>query len=173
MSIKQKLLILTSLSVVAATAMGVKAANLSTHGDIKIRNALSITENQVLNFGTIAKPNSTVEVEVTTAGAVGSGTTATHIDSSTVEEGNYTISGSSLETIDISASDNGNVAGMEFTSIKGNYGSTSNGNLLAGLTAQSAPGAGTDLVVGATLQVQSSVTEGDYQPGFTITVNYN
>jgi spore coat protein U-like protein len=169
---KFKILSVAAVSTIAI-ASSANAASLSTSGDIKIRNALNISENQVLNFGTIEKPTSTVEVEVTTAGSVGSSTTASHIDTSTVAEGDYTISGSFIDTIDITASDNANVAGMEFTAITGDYDSTTGGDLISGITNQSAPGAGTALKVGAVLQVQNTVDEGDYSPAFTITVNYN
>jgi len=169
---KLKLLSAASFGVLAI-ASSANAASISTHGDIKIRDALNISETQTMDFGTIETPTSNVVVEVTTAGSVGGSTTANHIDSSSVQEGIYSISGSALDTIDISASDNANVPGMSFTAITGDYSGTTAGDLLAGITNQTAPGAGTDLEIGAKLTVLNTVSEGDYQPGFTITVNYN
>ena len=169
-----KIMALASVSLIAIASQA-DAANLSTSGDIKIRNAITITENQKLDFGTIQKPTSTVTVQVNTAGAlVGGGTTATHIDSSTVQEGDYTIAGSSLDTVDISATDNATVSGISFTALTGDYGAATGLNLLTGATNQAAPtAAGTALKVGATLSVTNAVAEGDYAPGFTITANYN
>lgn len=169
---KIKLLSLATVSTVAI-ASSASAVNLSTSGDIKVRDALAVAETQKLNFGTIETPTSTVNVHITKAGVVGNSTTASHLDTSAVQEGIYTISGSALDTIDISASDNANVAGMTFTNITGDYGNSVDADILAGITNQQAPGAGEDLTIGAILQVAGTVTEGDYAPGFTVTVNYN
>lgn len=167
-----KLLSLASVSAIAI-ASSASAVDLTTSGDIKVRNALSVAETQKLNFGTIETPSSTVNVHVTKAGVVGGSNTASHIDTSTIQEGIYTVTGSALDTIDISAADNGNVAGMTFTDITGDYGTTTDGDILTGITSQAAPGNGTALTLGAILQVTNVVTEGDYAPGFTVTVNYN
>jgi len=171
---KLKLLSMATISAIAVSS-AVQAADLSTKGQIKVRNAIAVAENQVLNFGTIEKPvGSAVDVAVTTGGVVDGGdTTATHIDTADVKEGKYTISGSFTDTIDITAADNANVAGMSFTEITGLYDSNSADLLAGGLSAQAAPGAGTELKVGGILNVATTVTEGDYEPGFTITVNYN
>lgn len=166
---------LLSLATASAVVIGssANALNLSTSGDIKVRDALAVAETQKLNFGTIATPSSTVNVHITKAGVVGGSNSATHIDTSAIQEGVYTISGSALDTISIQAADNGNVAGMEFTTIAGDYSGTVDGDILAGINTQTPPGAGKDLTIGAILQVAGTVTEGDYAPGFTLTVNYD
>ncbi len=169
---KIKLLSLATASVIVIGSSA-QAITLSTSGDIKVRNALAVTESQKLNFGTIETPTSTVNVHITKAGVVGGSNTATHLDTAAIQEGVYSITGSALDTIDISASNNSNVAGMSFTAITGDYGSTTDGDILAGITNQTAPGTGEDLTIGAVLQVADTVTEGNYAPAFTIEVSYN
>lgn len=166
----KQLFIFSALTSVFAVGVAY-AATLNTDGDIKVRNVLTITETTGLNFGVIEKPTSTVTAIVSPAGAESG--TATYIDTADVSQGVYSIAGSFLETVEISVTDLGNEAGFEFTDVRGNYGSTTNGDLLAGITGQDAPGAGTNLSLGATLTVQNTVVEGDYTPGFQIEVNYD
>jgi len=141
---------------------------------VKLFNIIKVTELQTLNLGTIEKPTSTVTVHVTPGGTVGGNNDATHIDTADVKEGIFKIQGSFFATIDISASDNGNVSGMTFTGITADYDTTTNADLMAGITNQTAPTwFGTNLDLGAELEVDNTVTEGDYEPGFTLSVNYN
>jgi hypothetical protein len=150
-----------------------KVESLSSTGDIKVRNALKIAEVTRPNFGIIEKPSTDVAVSLSTSGAT-AGTTASFIDNSMARAGEYKISGSSISTINISAVDNGNVPGLSFSAITADYGSNNDLNLKTGAANQPAPtAAGTTLKVGGTLNVASSVTEGDYTPGFTISANYN
>jgi hypothetical protein len=168
-----KYLFLTLLSIFLMYEPA-QAKSLSTSADIKIRNTLTITEVQKLNFGTIEKPTTNVAVQITNAGISGAGTTATLVNTTTIKEGRYTIAGSSLNTINISATNNGNITGLTFTAITADYGTATGLNLLTGAANQAAPAAtGTLLKIGGTLTVASTVTEGDYAPGFTITANYN
>lgn len=160
-----------SLATVLAFASASTAETLTSSADIEVRTALSISETQSLNFGKIEKPTSQVTATVSTAGA--SSGTATYIDTTDVAPGIFLITGSASETINISVTDLQNVAGFEFTNVKGNYGSTTNGNLLTGITGQDAPGAGENLTIGATMTIESFVTEGDYTPGFQVEVNYD
>lgn len=147
------------------------AATLNTQGDIKIRDSLTITEVKSINFGVIEKPTSTVNMFVGSFGNHNG--TATVIDASDITNGEYLITGSSLDTISIQATDLGNEPGLALTTISGRYDGVQSLNLTNGVTGQAAPGAGETLFVGAKIVVQSTVTEGDYQPGFQIEVAYD
>jgi hypothetical protein len=161
----------TALFTIAYAANEAKAASLTVGGDIQVRDALAIAETTGLNFGQIETPSSQVTAIVSTAGSTSG--TANFLDTTNAAAGVYSISGSALETIDISVSDSGNVTGMAFTAVSGNYDSTTGGDMLAGITAQAAPGTGTNLTLGATLTIEDTVTEGNYSPELQIDVTYN
>ncbi len=165
------------LTGVAASVIGygvAKADDFNFTAAIDILEALKVVETQKMDFGVIERPNSPVTVIVTRGGAVDGATTAAHIDTSTVQQGKYKVSGSSLKTIAIQASDGGSVPGLGFASLDGSYNGESNGELIgAGLSGLSAPTqAGKDLDIGGSLTVDPSVEEGTYAPDFNLTVNY-
>lgn len=168
---KQFKQIAASLLLMLAVCGVAKAETFSAVAELFVRNALSIEEIRGLNFGTIEKPSSTVTATVAFNGSTSG--SATFIDDSDASEGRYRIRGSSLETINVTASNIGNVSGINFTDIEGKYkGNT--GDLMSGMSGLAAPKAnGTVLEIGATLTVDSSVSAGDHQAGFIIEVNYD
>lgn len=167
--------LLASAAIAGITVAQIaQGANLTTSASIQIRGALALTEAASLNFGTIEQPSSDVVVHVTTSNTVGSNNTATFVDQSGIRAGEITVTGSEISNVSIQAQDVGNVPGLSFTSITGNYGGAGDVNLVTGTNNQTPPGAeGTSLALGAELQVASSVTEGNYSPQIAIEVNYD
>ncbi len=171
-----KLTTLTKLALVAAiattTSVGVaKAATFSESATISIVQALSLSQTTQMNLGVVQRPSSGTQTAIVSTAGTPSGT-ITYVDNAAVRAGAYSIAGSALNTISISAVDDANVAGLTFTALSGSYNGGSATNLLTGITGGVAPGAGKTLNVGGTLQVASTVVEGIYAPSFTLTVNY-
>ena len=164
----------TAICSIAFGASQSDAASLTASGDIEIREALAISETTGINFGQVETVASGIgEITVDKTGSL-SATGTNILDSTSASQGVFSITGSATETIDIDIDDGGNVSGMSFTDITGDYGSTTDGDFLTGVTAQDAPGtSGTDLTIGATLQVNDTVAEGTYTPEIVINVNYN
>lgn len=126
-----------------------------------------------LHFGTVMKPSSgTVKVVVKRNGNINNGaTTATMLDTALVSDGNIRIRGSSDDKIDISFSDEGNVAGLTITEFDARYGGKNFKNSKTKLKAPRP--AGRVLDFGGTLQISNSVASGTHYPGFMIEAVYN
>lgn len=173
MKLVKTLKVLGATTAISAMAFGATAATFTQDSFVEILDALTLTETQQLNFGVIEKPTSAVVVAVDTAGSVAGASTATHLDASSVAAGTYDITGSAGSTVEISATDGANVAGLAFTAMTGSFAGGSDTDILGGSITGATLTAGPDsLAVGAELTVQNTVVAGQYAPEFDIVVNY-
>lgn len=172
MRVKNYFKVLSVLGLLLAPN-AVQANDFNFDSNIGILRVLNVTETQKMDFGVIEEPAGDVLVEITTEGTVGPSNTATHIDTSTIAEGRYKVFGSSLSTISISARNGTSPSGMTFQKLNAIYQESTADLINTGLTGLSAPtDLGTDLIVGAILNVPDAVTEGTYAPEFILEVNY-
>ncbi len=160
-------LVMASLSPTASYAF-----SFSPSASITIVSAVGVSEQQGLNFATINKPETSVVVEVTPDGALGSNTTASMAGGSSPTAGVYTISGSATQTISITASNVGNVEGISFNAISGKYNNGSTVNLVSGVSGLVPPGAGKALALGGTLTIQPTIGTGTFAPQIALNINY-
>lgn len=164
-------------TAIASSVMFANSAHALTStftATIDVVDALGMSQNTQMDFGKIGTPSGDVVVHLTQAGGNGGSTTATMVDTSSMAAGSYKITGSSNNTISISAANGGGVAGFTFTELNCKYNGGAETDIIAGAkTAQAAPtGSGKNLVCGAKLTVADAVTEGTYAPDVDITVNY-
>lgn len=165
---KKTLLIGSSLLLLGSSAI---AANLTTSGQISFIKSIKILEKQKLNFGTLEVPSDQIWVGVSPTGQPQG--TGTFINTSTVANGIYVISGANNISINIKAHPLGTYSFMEYFEITGNYSGFTNLQLMNGVAGLTPPGAGTALNLGAKLKVAGNIQEGDYSPAFSIEVNYD
>jgi len=174
MKIKNCLKILSVVGLFCAPSVAQANAVFNQTADIEVLRALTITENERLNFGVIDLPGSDVKVHITTSGVVGATeTTATHINTTPIKMGEYTIKGSDSSQISITASNGGSVSGLTFERIEASYDSGPDVDLIAAALTGSAPTTtGKTLLVGAVLNVAAGITEGTYTPDFKLNIDY-
>lgn len=133
---------------------------------------IAIYEAQKLNFGTIASPNTPSWVAVNFNGNLKGNVTI--LDYSTASAGYYKIFGSNSNTISIKAQDLNTYPYFTFKKIRGKYPGNNNFDMLAGQSNLNPPGmSGKKLTVGAQLKIAANTPDGDYSPGFIITVDYD
>lgn len=165
-------------SAIAAGIVGAagtaNALTSSFTASIEVRDALGMSQNTQMNFGTMQTAGADRVVHLTQAGANGTGTTATMIDTAAMAAGSYKITGSANNTININGTDGG-TANFTFTNINCKYDGGSETDIIASTisTAAAPTSAGKNLVCGAKLTVAAAVTDGSYTPALDITVAYD
>lgn len=175
---KKLLLASTALAGGLALCQPVSAVDYTVSVDFEVRDALSMSEIQAMDFGVFEVYTFGPGIIHLDDGANGSNSTMTAIDTSAMANGRYQIAGSSNATISISASDAGNVSDIEFSKLVCAYNASKTPVTLIGtgsstMTGLSAPGAGTILQCDdVELQIDDSVPEGSYSPQISFTVSY-
>ena len=177
MKISKKILALPIIaSIICIT---VNADDFTQSADIEIVEGLNVTETQRMNFGVVERPVGNSVIAVATSDANNhSKLTANYIDMSPVQHGRYLISGSSNRTINISTSDVNNIAGLDIKQMWGSYKRSGQSDLsvpnyLTGVTNAFPPAEGSTAYIGASIEIDPSVNEGEYQPQFNLTVSYD
>ncbi len=162
--------LLAYVSAAALISSNALAATQSVTANIAFDTVLSINKEHDIDFGTV-KAGVTGTHVITTAGSVSSTGNGVWI-SGTPTAGELTISGSTTQTLTISA---GSFTANESVTPSVATCSYNGGGVDAdcSMAAQAAPGAGKTLLIGVTVTMDGSAAAGDSStPSFTITVNY-
>lgn len=151
---------------------------ISTPLTLYAANPLVLTHLTTLNFGTAAKPTSgTTKIVVSVTGTIAAGTTATMVDTSSVSNGKHKIKGSGGNNhiqISFSQCASNSSLGLNMSRFVAVYGDNPNTTLfLNSATNLNAPGNGTNLYYGATLDLTSSTSLGHLSPCYNIDVDYD
>lgn len=169
----RKILLVSAFVAVGSLASGSAFANSISNGGrlalVKIIEALNLSVTTDLNFGAVQRPASgSVTVTVGSDGTVGG--SATRFDALiTQTAGVYNLTGDDTNGVLINITALANSTGMTLTAFDQKYNGASftNGDPLA------APGtAGKPLLIGATLNIPSTVTTGSHSLGYDINVEY-
>jgi len=181
MKIKNCLKILSVVGLFCAPSVAQANDNFDKTADIEILRALTIREDEPLNFGVIDLPGANgVKVQIDTNGNILTPSNpATHIDTTNLSEGEYTISGSDSSSISITARDLATYSDISFDSMHASYGNGTATDLMdgTGLTnlaapTSSGPNLGTKLKIGAVLNVAANTPEASYAPAFQLNIDY-
>ena len=153
-------------SAVLATTLGATSANAASapaNATANIVQAITITENAVLNFGTIVPGASASSVTIDTGNVKTCGAGLTCSGSSV--SGLFTATGTANQAVSIS------VGGA--TTLTGPGTAMPLGSLtLSNATATLSAGGTTTFTVGGTLSVNASQAAGVYNGTYTVNVNY-
>jgi len=135
---------------------------------VSVLQAISVTEGTKLNFGVVQKPSTGSQTAIVGLSDDASGTI--NFADNTVASGDYTITGDATNLITIDATDLADVTGLTLTEFTANYNTAA---YTLGDPGAAAPDTGKALIVGATLNVASTVANGTLTPGFNLTVTYD
>ena len=170
MSIKNVLAGLSAAAVALVMVPDAWSANQSVTANIRFDNPMTITKNQDIDFGSVqAGVADTYTISPT---GVTSHSGAGAFLFGTPQAANITISGSTTQTLNITAG--GFVASAHVTPSNATckYGAAAAGSCT--IPAAAAPGAGTTLLVGVDAAATAATTAGTAEaPTFTLTINYN
>lgn len=174
---KKQMMIMAAIIFMAGLSLTVSAQTTeNTDAGAKIVEALTLTENAALHFGTMTVPSGDVEVELSTAGSLTASVPAniTLLSQTPIaQNAAYTVGGTigSTYVITLPAGAiqilNGahSMDVFDFTAKTTSLGDGTSGDL--GTT-------GSDtFVVGATLELTSGQEPGVYSGNFNVSVNYN
>jgi hypothetical protein len=151
--------IMLSFSSYAATETGTSA--------VEILTPITITPDSDMNFGKVVKPDSASQTVIVSTAGDASGT-ATRIPGTATLAGTFSVEASQGQLAIVSISDNANVAGLALSEFKIDYNSATvlnNGDFTLATS-------GSELRVGATLTIESTVVEATHAPEYTVVVNY-
>jgi len=170
-----KISFIKTLGILASTSAllvgNASAATFNQTGTISVLPAITVSQTAQLDFGSVAIPAAGTEtVIVTIDNTTGSGT-ATFLNS-TVADGEFNITGSTTNTVNISATGT-DASGIVWSAITGNYSGGAIADLTATTATLAAPGVGSVLKVGATITVASTMTAGTYSPAYALDISYD
>jgi hypothetical protein len=148
------------------------ASFYATSAQIKIVTPITFQEIKQLNFGVIEPSATDKYVEVTPKGGIGSGTTATFVDSGVMSSAKVKVMGSDVNNISITASYLYNELAFEIQEMKAEYDGSQSGELISGMRNLTASSAGKELDFGAKIKINANTPEGNYTPGLRLSVNY-
>jgi hypothetical protein len=161
MRLSSTLLALAAILAMTGTA---HAANTTGTANATVVAAITIEEENQLNFGTIVPPSSGTGNAFSDGTAASGGVSQT----GTVNPGTFTVTGDSSLTYNTTGSDPNVTLGNQTTGV---------GTIAADLTYTPGPGLagdGTDtLTVNGNLAVPSTTTAGVYMGNYNVIVNYN
>lgn len=165
---KSAILAATAVAVVSLGATSASAATATGNATARIVDALQITEDTVLNFGTIVPGAASGNVVITAAGAKACDPALSCI-SGTHAAGAFTVTGLGGQGVNVSVSaptsldDAGAGVAMPLSALTTNTGSIT---LSAGATGSAS------FTVGGTLTVGANQLAGTYTGTYTVTANY-
>ena len=150
------------------------AGTLSSVGQIELVSALNLSEERQLNFGKVEVPSGQfTTIHVNTDGTIGENNTAEIIDNTNIASGKIRIAGSGTSSISISASPSSTPTGISFKNLIGEYDDVQDADLFSGVSDLSPPSStGTELLLGAEMDIDNTVEEGNYSISFDLVINY-
>ncbi len=158
------------VAIIFGFGLEAKAVTLSTNAVVRFVSPLVIATNQLPNFGSVATGGAGRVLTLDTNGNITNTNAADYMSGAAV--GKYTVTGSSNNTVNISAQNyvaNNNVIPSAATCAYN--GGTANP---CNLAAQVAPGSGKTLLVGITITTSGVSNDGDTaNPMFDLVVTYN
>jgi hypothetical protein len=149
-------------------------ASIRTSAQIELKNSLNLSEEEKINFGVVEIPSGEFSiVHLTPSGTIGENNTANIIESSGISSGKVNIFGSNSSSINIQATPSSPGERISITKITGNYSSSSDFDLISGISDLAPPGdQGKSLMIGAEIRISNNVVEGNYILPFDLEVNY-
>ena len=164
---KSAVLAATAVAAISFGATGASAATGTGNATARIVDALQITENTVLNFGTIVPSTLTAaDVSVSPAGVKACDPALSCI-SGTHAAGAFTVTGLGGQNVNVSVSAPVNLTGpgtaMPLSALTTNT---------ASVTLSAGPTGTANFTVGGTLTVGANQAAGTYAGTYTVTANY-
>ena len=160
------------ISAASAPALAQSTASVSTTGDVRIVQPISITKNSDLAFGTVVKPTTgtnDIVINATTGARTRTGAGDAALATSTSGRATFTVGGEGAQTFAVTVP-----ATFDMTSSANTITVTLAASGATGTLSGSLGSAGTATFgVGGTFPITSAQASGNYTGTFTTTVDYN